>query len=150
MLTKLLSILTKILTAVNEKHQTCCATTYARSGVNQILILKISYELLLNLQAQNFSQINSMKTYAFSTLYTTIPHDELKSRPFDIIDNCFFNKNGKRKYSYLVINYQKHYFVKYHSDFMHTYSKVEIKKRLEFLIDNVFAVVGGQVFQQSV
>jgi hypothetical protein len=33
---------------------------------------------------------------------------------------------------------------------MHKYSKVEIKKMLEFLIDNIYVVVGGQVFQQSV
>jgi hypothetical protein len=30
------------------------------------------------------------------------------------------------------------------------YSEVEIKKMLEFLIDNIYEVVGGQVFQQSV
>jgi hypothetical protein len=90
-----------------------------------------------------------MKTYDFSALYTTIPHDKLKSRLLDIIDNCFFNKNGKRKYSYLVISQQKHYFVKYHSDSTHKYSEVKIKKMLEFLIDNIHVVVGGQVFQQS-
>ena len=113
--TKPLSLLlTNILTAVKEKLQTYCATTYARSGVNQMWILKNSKELLANLKSQNFSQINSIKTYDFSTLYTTIPHDKLKSRLLDIIDNCFFNKNGKRKYAYLVISHQKYYFVKHH------------------------------------
>jgi hypothetical protein len=34
------------LTAVKEKLQTYCATTYARSGVNQMWILKNSKELL--------------------------------------------------------------------------------------------------------
>jgi hypothetical protein len=86
----------------------------------------------------------------FSTLYTTIPHEKLKSRLFFIIDNCFFNKNVKRKYSYLVISHQKQYFVKYHSDSTHKYSEVEITKMLEFLIENIFVVVGSQVFQQSV
>jgi hypothetical protein len=109
---------------VKEKLQTYCATTYARSGVNQMWILKNSKELLANLKAQNFSQINSIK----HILYTTIPYDKLKSRFLDIIDNCFFNKNGKRKYSYLVISHQKHYLVKYHSDSTHKYSEVEIKK----------------------
>jgi hypothetical protein len=101
---------------VKEKLQTYCAITYARGGVNQMWILKNSKELLANLKAQNLFQINSIKTYDFSTLYTTIPHDKLKSRLVDIIDNCFSNKNGERKYSHLVISYQKHYFVKYHSD----------------------------------
>jgi hypothetical protein len=33
---------------------------------------------------------------------------------------------------------------------MHKYSEVEIKKMLNFLIHNIFVVVGGQIFQQSV
>jgi hypothetical protein len=82
---------------VKEKLQTYCATTYARSGVNQMWILKNSKELVANLKERNFSRIDSIKTYDFSTLDTTIPPEKLKSRLFDIIDNCFFHKNGKRK-----------------------------------------------------
>jgi hypothetical protein len=121
--------------------------TYATSSVNQMWIFKNSKELLANLKAQNFSQINSIKTYDFLTLYTTIPHEQLKSRLFDIIDNCFFNKNEKIIFS---DQSSKHYFIRYHSDSSHKYSEVEIKKMLEFLIDNIFVVVGGEVFQQSV
>jgi hypothetical protein len=40
--------------------------------------------------------------------------------------------------------------VKYHSDSMHKYCNVEIKKMLEFLIDNIYVVIGGEVVQQSV
>jgi hypothetical protein len=133
-------------TAVKEKLQKYSATTYARSGVNQMWILKNSKELLANLKAQT-SQINSIKTYDFSTLYSTIPHDKLKSR---LLDNCFVNKNGEKKYSYLVISHQKHYFVKYHSDSTQKYYDVAIKKMLEFLIDDIDIVVGGQVFRRSV
>jgi hypothetical protein len=32
---------------------------------------------------------------------------------------------------------------------MQKYSEIEIKKILEFLIDNIFVVCGGQIFQQS-
>jgi hypothetical protein len=39
-------LLTNILIAVKEKHQTYCVTAYARSGVNQMWILKNSQELL--------------------------------------------------------------------------------------------------------
>jgi hypothetical protein len=49
-------LLTNILTAVKEKLQTYCITTYARSGVNQMWILKKFKELLANLKAQNISQ----------------------------------------------------------------------------------------------
>jgi hypothetical protein len=99
---------------------------------------------------KNVSKRNSIKTHDFSTLYTTIPHEKLKSRLFDIIDNCSFNENGKREYSYLVISHQKHYFVKYLSNFTQKYFEIKIKKMIEFLIDNIFVAVGGLVFQQSV
>ena len=36
------------------------------------------------------------------------------------------------------------------TDSTHKYSEVEITKMLEFLIDNIYVVVGGQVFQQTV
>jgi hypothetical protein len=83
-----------------------CSTAYNRSGVNQMWILKISKELLENLESSSFSKIDSIKIFDFSTLYTTIPHNTLKSRLFQIIDNCFLNKNGTRKYKFLVIGEQ--------------------------------------------
>jgi hypothetical protein len=80
---------------VKETFQTYCATTYARSDVNQRWILKVT--AVASLKAQNFSQINSIKTHDFTTFYAFIPHD--------IIDNCFFKgigpilflKNGLKK-----------------------------------------------------
>jgi hypothetical protein len=93
-------------------------------------ILKNSKEILENPKAQNSSQINSVKMYDFSTHYTTIPHEKLKSKLVDIIDNCFCSRNGKTEHSYLVISHLKQYFVKYHSDSTHKYSEVEIKKML--------------------
>ena len=89
-------------------------------------ILKNSKELVVNLKSQNLSHINNIKTDDFSTLYTTIPHDKLKTKLCNIIGSCF-NKSGKRKYSYLVIIHSKNYFVKLHSDSTHKYSEVDIK-----------------------
>jgi hypothetical protein len=36
------------------------------------------------------------------------------------------------------------------TDYTHKYSEVKIKNMLEFLIDNMYVAVRGQVFQQSV
>jgi hypothetical protein len=102
--------------------------------------LKIS-NFFSNLQHQNLKLI---------TLYTTIPHAELKTRLFNLIDICFFNKNGKRKCSYLVVNHSRTYFVIHDSDSTHKYSEVDIKEMLGFLIDNIFVVFVNKIFRQTV
>jgi hypothetical protein len=62
----------------------------------------------------------------------------------------FLNKNGTRKYKFIVIGKQDTYFVRHHSDSPYKYSEADIKSMLGFLIDNIYVVFGDQVFQQSV
>ena len=107
-------------------------------------------QLLEYLQTRHLSKIHSIKTFDFSTLYTTIPHTKLKERLFGIIDNCFLTKNGTRKFKYIVIGHHDSYFVKHHTDSSHKYTEVEVKGMLEFLIDNIFVMFGDQVFQQTI
>ena len=64
--------------------------------------------------------------------------------------NCFLNKNGTRKYKFLVIGKQDTYFVRHHSDSPYKYSEADIKGMLGFFVDNIYAVFGDQVFQQTV
>ena len=113
-------------------------------------ILKNSKELLEHLKSPNFNHVTSIKSFDFSTLYTTIPHDKLKSRLASIIRNSFMFKNGNRRYKYLVLGHEESYFVKEHSDSKHKYSEDDIIKMLEFLVDNIFVVFAGKVFQQIV
>ena len=56
--------------------------------------LKNSKELLEHLQSPNFNHITSIKSFDFSTLYITIPHQKLKSRLATIIRNSFIHQNG--------------------------------------------------------
>ena len=147
--TKPLSILlTKLLTHIKQGLQKYCETSYSRSGVNQIWILKNSKELLEHLQSPNFNHITSIKSFDFSTLYTTIPHQKLKSRLATIIRNSFIHKNGNRRYKFLVLGREGPYFVKEHSDSKNKYTEDDIINMLEFLVDNIFVVFGGKVFQQ--
>ena len=79
-------------------------------------ILKNSNELLEKLKAQSLQSVNSIKSFDFSILYTTIPQDKLKSELKAIINQCFFHKNGNRRFQYVVIGYKDTYFVRDHSD----------------------------------
>ena len=130
--------------------QKYCETAYSRSGVNQIWILNNSKELLEHLKSPNFNHITSIKSFDFSTLYTPIPHDKLKNRLASIIRNSFMFKNGNRRYKYLVLGHEESYVVNKHSDSKHKYSEDDIIKMLESLVDNIFVVFAGNVFQQIV
>jgi hypothetical protein len=52
-------------------------------------ILKNSKDLLDNLKSRSFSQVSAIKTFDFSTLYTTLPHDKLKTRLKETIHKAF-------------------------------------------------------------
>ena len=120
-----------------------------RNGISKSKIQN-SKELLEHLKSPNFNNITSIKSFDFSTLYTTIPHDKLKSRLASIIRNSFMFKNGNRRYKYLVVGHEESYIVKENSDSKHKYSEDDIIKMLEFLVDNIFVVFAGKVFQQIV
>ena len=51
---------------------------------------------------------------------------------------------------YLVLGNEKTYFVKEHSDSKNKYPEDDIIKILEFLVDNIFVIYAGKVFQQIV
>ena len=139
--TKPLSILlTKLLTHIKQGLQKYCETAFSRSGINQMWILKNSKELLDHLKSPNFNLITNIKSFDFSTLYTTIPHQKLKSRLATIIRNSFIHKNGNRRYKYLVLCREGPYFVREHSDSKSKYTEEDLIRMLEFLVDNIFVV----------
>jgi hypothetical protein len=53
-------------------------------------------------------------------------------------------------YQYLVIGRDKSYFVNSHSKTNNKYKQDEIIQMLDFLIDNIFVLFGGRVFQQTI
>jgi hypothetical protein len=100
-------LLTCILSAVKTGFQSYCYTGYSRGGVNQKWILKNSKDLLEYIQSRSYNSIN---TFDFSTLYTSIPHSKLKGGLREMDQLCFMN--GQRRYKYIVIGRDRSYFVK--------------------------------------
>ena len=145
-------ILTSLLTAIKEGLQKYCNIAFSHSGINQMWILKNSKTLLESLNSSSCRNFTSVKTFDFSTLYTTIPHDKLKARLACLIKSSFFYKNGKRRYRYLVLNSRTNsaYFVKEHTDASKKYNEDDIINMLNFLIDNIFVEYGGVIFQQTI
>jgi hypothetical protein len=100
--------LTKILSAVKEGQQKYCETVYSRSGINHMCILKNFKDLLDNLQSRYFSQVSAIKTFDFSILFTTLPHDKLKTHLKETIHKAFSHRNYGSKF--VVLGYNSTYF----------------------------------------
>jgi len=112
-------------------------------------ILQNSKDLLEYIQSRCIS-CNSIKTFDFSTLHTTIPHSKLNDILKELVQLCFIKKNDQRRYKYLVLGRDRYYFVKQkHSDSTKKLSETNIINMLELVIDNIFAMFGGCVFQDS-
>jgi hypothetical protein len=112
--------------------------------------MKNSKDMLEYIQYRSLSSCNSIKPFDFSTLYTTIPHSKLKDKLRELVQLCFITRNGQGRYKYLILGRDRSYFVKHHSDSTKAFSETDIFNMLEFLIDNIFVMLGGCVFQQTV
>ena len=65
--------------------------------------------------------------------------------------NSFIHKNGNRRYKFLVLGREgPYFFYKEHSDSKNKYTEDDIINMLEFLVDDIFVVFRGKVFQQIV
>jgi hypothetical protein len=113
-------------------------------------ILKNSKDLLDYIQSRSLSTCNNIKTFDFSTLYTTIPHSKLKHRLMDLVQLCFITKNDQRRYKYLLQRRERSYFAKHHSDSTKMFSETDIINMLEVLIANICVIFVGRFLQQTV
>ena len=110
-------------------------------------ILKNSKDLLDNLKSRSFSQVSSIKTFDFSTLYTTLPHDKLKARLKETIHKAFSHRNYGSQF--VVLGYNSTYFSNKIQKGKTCYSEEQVISMLEFLIDNIFVSFGGHCFSRS-
>ena len=98
---QLSSLLTKILTVIKTGQEKYCSIKTSHSGVNNMWIHKNSANLLSSLNHLGVHRATSIQTFEFSTQYTSIPHDLLKSHMNSIINNAFKYKNGATRYTHI-------------------------------------------------
>ena len=104
---RLSSLLTKVLTVIKTGLEKCCSIKTSHTGVNNMWILKNSTNILSSLSQLGVHRATSIETFDFSTLYTSIPHDLLKSRMNSIINNAFKYKNGATQYTHIKVGRNK-------------------------------------------
>ena len=110
----------------------------------------ISTSLLSSLDQLDVRTATSVQTYDFSTLYTSIPHNLLKSRITALIHNSFKRRNGSNRYTHIKIMRGKGYFIDtINPGGDNLYTADQICRMVEFLIDNIFVKFGGSFFVRS-
>ena len=81
-----------------------CNTKASR---NNTWILKNSTSLLSSLDQLDVRTATSVQTFDFSTLYTSIPHNLLKSIISNFVHSAFRKKDGSVKYSHIKVTRAK-------------------------------------------
>ena len=73
-------------------------------------ILKNSTSLLSSLDKLDVRTAMSVQTFDFSTLYTLLPHDLLKSRISNLVHNALRKKDGSVRYTHIKVTRAQGYF----------------------------------------
>ena len=140
-------LLTKVLSTIKDGLVRYSNTKTSRNGVNNMWVLKNSTSLLSSLDQLDVSTATSVHTFDFSTLYTSIPHDPLKSRISNFVHNAFRKKDGSIRYTHIkVIRAQGYFTHDINGGGGNMYTADNICKMIEFLIDDIFVQFGGCLF----
>ena len=110
---------------------------------------KDSTKLLWSLAHLGGYKATSIQTFKFSILYTSIPHDLLKSCMNNIINNALWHKNGAARYCHIEVGRDKSYFANDPLGVDNKYTASDIST-IDFLLENVYVRFGGQLFRQTV
>ena len=144
-------LLTKVLTTVKNGLIRNNNTKPSGNGVNSTWIVKNSTSLLSSLDQLDVCTATSVQTYDVSTLYTSIPHNLLKSRITALMRNSFKRRNGSNRYTHIKITSGKGYFIEtINPGGDNLYTADQICRMVEFLIDNIFVKFGGCLFRQVI
>ena len=103
-------LLTKLLSTIKDGLVRYCNTKTSRNGVNNMWILKNSISLLSSLDQLDVRTAKSVQTFDFWTLYTSIPHDLLKSRISNLVHNAFRKKDRSVRYTHIKLYKSKRVF----------------------------------------
>ena len=102
-------IITSCLKLIYSQHKKYCDAIYRHTGVNRMWVIDNSQNVLN--QIDNFNhdikyKVNNVNTYDFSTLYTNIPHKDLKKQINWVIEKAFYNDRKKFIYVHKFANRQ--------------------------------------------
>ena len=96
-------LITKILSTIKDGLVRYWNTKLSCNGVNNMWILKNSTSLLSSLDQLDVRTATSVQTFDFSTLYTSIPYDLLKSKISNLVHSAFRKKDRSVRFTHIKV-----------------------------------------------
>ena len=90
-MTRRSKLITECLKLVRSHCTAYCKTIRERTGVNCMWIINNSLDVIRALEEKQLS-LNHVSTWDFSTLYTSLPHAQLKKKLHDLLERVFSTK----------------------------------------------------------
>ena len=103
-------LLAKLLSTIKDGLARYCNTKSSHNGVSNMWTLKNSTSLLSSLYQLGVYTAESVQTFDLSTLYTSIPHDLLRSRISNLVHYAFRKKDESVRYTHIKVTRPKEYF----------------------------------------
>ena len=141
--TELSILLTSCLTAIKNHVIEYCTTVYERNCKKLIWSIKNSGEILNKLKSRYFL-VSCLSTYDFSTLYTTLPHNLIKEKLTELIEQTFNRESSL----YLACNDKNAFFTSEQPKRSKLWSCQKICDALHYLLDNIFIRFGSKLYRQ--
>ena len=140
--------ITTVLKKFYEQIENYNKVRHYYSGVKTFWCVQNKDPILDSITSLNErKRAKSVSTFDFSTLYTKIPHDKLIEVLDSLIDFCWKGYDGKK----IVISNK---FAKWSDEVKPkeniSFTNVDFKKSVSFLLNNCFFKVGKSLFRQKI
>ena len=137
--------LTSALTAIKEHITRYCETVLNRNDVNLFWSIKNSGDVIEKMKSGNF-QANTISSYDFSNMYTTLPHDKINDRLSNLIKWCF----DRERKTYICTSESKGFFSSTDYKSYKSWTCSDLCNALSFLLDNIYVRFGEDLYKQVV
>ena len=142
-------LLTLCLKLVLRHYKEYCAGIERRTGINCFWVINNSMEVLNGLHT--IRRVSAIDSFDFSTLYTKIPHDQLKNRISKLINDAFTCRDAKHMEVHKTYAcWNSGTCTSSNNAGVFCLTVQQVIDLSNYLIDNIYIQVGTVVFKQSV
>ena len=137
-------LLTHCLRLILKHYREYCKGIEKRTGVNCFWVINNSTEVTNTLDKLRHAR--ALDSFDFSTLYTNIPHSQLKTRMEELIRKAYNTRDA----SHMALGRDYAYWTSRPVANTRNLTVNQLVEMFNFLIDNIYIQIGSAVYQQTI